>query len=217
MFSGFTSWLLAAITTHKMLAVVLGVAIETIIVPIPSPIILMFAGYVLIDAPTFFGAFFQALWISLVAGLTQTIGSYFVFGIAYYGGKPLIDRFEKLHGVSWKEILDFRKKFEKKKRQEVTLAVLRALPIMPLSVISGVAGVIKMDFRKYTLATFIGTIPRNMILALLGWTLKDAYEALAMTIDHMETIVSIILVILILVYIVAHKYGIITKIRKHII
>jgi len=187
----FTEWLISLIQTHGILAVILGVVIETIVVPIPSPMILMAAGFILIPAQTLSQAFLQSLWIAAVAGLAQTIGSYFVYGIAYYGGKPIIDKYEKWHGVSWKDISTFQKKFQKKGRETLTLGVMRALPIMPLSVISGVAGILKMDFKRYTLATLAGVIPRNVFLALLGWQLKSAYAALAGVIDKMETVMPI--------------------------
>ncbi|MBN2423357.1 VTT domain-containing protein [Candidatus Woesearchaeota archaeon] len=217
MFSELTQKLIEAIQTHGILAVIIGVAIETIIVPIPSPLILMAAGFIMITSETIASAFLHALWISVVAGLAQTIGSYFVYGIAYYGGKPLIDKFEKLHGVSWKEIETFQKKFEKKRKEEVTLGILRALPVMPLSVVSGVAGIIKMNFRKFTLATFIGVIPRNIFLALLGWQLKETYEKMAIYIDNIESVMTILVLMAIIAYILAHKFGVIDKVRKKIL
>ncbi len=217
MFTELTDMLLEGIKTHGILAVIIGVAIETIIVPIPSPVILMAAGVVLIETEVLGLALLSALWISVVAGLAQTIGSYFVYGIAYYGGKPLIEKFEKWHGVSWKEIKEFQKKFGKGRKEDITLFILRALPIMPLSIVSGVAGVIKMNFKRYTFSTFLGTIPRNIFLALLGWQLKHTYEVMAARIDHLETIVSVLLVLAIIAYIVMHKLGIIWKIRKKIL
>ena len=49
MLADLTNWLLEAIKTHGLLAVVLGVVIETVIVPLPSPVIVMAAGYILPD------------------------------------------------------------------------------------------------------------------------------------------------------------------------
>jgi membrane protein DedA with SNARE-associated domain len=216
MLEGLTQWLLDAIRTHGMLAVILGVAIETIIVPIPSPLILMAAGSVLITSNVWYIAILNALWISVIAGLAQTIGSYFVYGIAYKGGKPLIEKFEKWHGVSWKEITEFEKKF-KGRNQNFTIFLLRAIPIMPLSIVSGVAGVIKVRWKEFSIFTFFGTIPRNVFFAMLGWYLREVYVTFAAKLDHIETIVSVILVLAIVGYIVGNKLGIFWKIRKKIL
>ena len=216
MFSELTNWILELIRSHGILAVILGVVIETIIVPIPSPLILMFAGFVLIPKGTFMTVFWSALWISVVAGLAQTIGSYMLFFIGYYGGQPVLEIYEKYHGVSWKEINTFQKKFSKGRKEDFTLFVLRALPIMPLSVVSLVAGVMEMNVKRYSIATFFGVVPRNLLLALLGFSLKGGYEALAHKIDYAETIMTVILVLLIIAYIICHKIGLFDKLRKHI-
>lgn len=217
MFGEITTWLLEAIKSHGILAVILGVVIETIIVPIPSPLILMTAGYVLIPHSSLLVIAWTALWISVVAGIAQTIGSYMLYFIGYYGGKPLITKFEKFHGVSWEEIQKFQKKFSKRRKEEITLFWLRALPIMPLSVISGVVGVMKMDFKKYTIATFLGVIPRNFVLALSGFVFSGFYETIAKYIDYGETLMTLIIVGLISVYIIGHKFGIFDNIRKNIL
>jgi len=217
MFGEMTTWILELIKTHGILAVILGVVIETIIVPLPSPLIVMTAGYVLIPHGSILAIAWATLWISLVAGIAQTIGSYLLYYIGYFGGKPIITKYEKLHGVSWDEIKRFQKKFSKKRKEEYTLFFLRALPIMPLSVISGVVGIMKMDFKKYTIATFLGVIPRNFILALSGFMFSGFYEVIANYIDHAETLMTLIIVGLIGVYIVGQKFGIFDRLRKNIL
>jgi membrane protein DedA with SNARE-associated domain len=204
--SGIVAGLVEAIRVHGMLAVVLGVAVETVVVPIPSPVILMAAGFILITAESFSQALLQALSMSVVAGVAQTVGSYIVYGLAFYGGRPLIERYERWHGVSWSEVEDFRKGFERGGKEGLTLFLLRAIPVVPLSVVSGVAGVIKMDFRSFTAYTFLGTVPRNMALALLGWQLAGAYGALAQQINSVETLVTVVLLVAIAGYVLAHKF-----------
>ena len=217
MFGEMTQWLLELIKSQGLLAVVLGVVIETIIVPLPSPLILMTAGYVLIPHGSLLSIVWAAIWISIIAGMAQTIGSYMLYYIGYYGGKPVIVKFEKFHGVSWKDIKKFQRKFSKKRKEEYTLFLLRALPIMPLSVISGVVGIMKMDFKKYTIATFLGVIPRNFVLALIGFFFSGFYEVIAKYMDHAETIMTILIIGMIVAYVIGHRFGIFEKIRKNIL
>ena len=214
MISQITTWLLEAIKTRGILAVILGVIIETIIVPIPSPLILMTAGYILIPHGSIIQILFSALWISVVAGLAQTFGSYMLYFIGYFGGKPIIEKTKKITGVSWSEITNFQKKFSKKEYS--TVFWMRALPIMPLSVISGACGIIKMNIPKYTLMTFLGTIPRNFILALLGFFFSGFYLAIANSIDHAETIMTGIIILIIVFYFAAKKTGLIDRMRNKV-
>ena len=216
MFDGLTTLLLEAIKTHGILAVVLGVVIETVIVPLPSPIIIMAAGAILVDGSSLMSIVLGILWISVVAGIAQTIGSFLVYGLAYKLGEPFINKFEKFHGVSWSDIENFSKKFEGKQSDVITLAILRALPIMPLSVVSGVCGVMKMPWKKYAFATLIGTIPRNIILAIAGFSLGEVYFQMADKIDGAETIMTIIIVGLLGAYVIGQKSGIFDLLRKKI-
>jgi membrane protein DedA with SNARE-associated domain len=199
-----------------MLAVILGVIIETIIVPLPSPLIIMTAGYILIPHESLATVILSAIWISIIAGMAQTVGSYMLYYIGFFGGKPVIEKFEKFHGVSWKEIKAFEKKF-KGRSENLTIFLLRAIPIMPLSVISGLAGIMKIDFKRYTMMTFLGVVPRNFILALCGFFFSGFYEMIAKKIDKAESIMTIIIVILILGYIIGKKTGIIDRLRKNIL
>jgi membrane protein DedA with SNARE-associated domain len=217
MFSELTAWLLEAIKTHGIFAVILGVVIETLIVPLPSPVIVMAAGYILIPHGSIITIILSALWISIIAGTAQTIGSFLIYLPGYYIGKPFIERYEKYHGVSWKEIKQFQKKFSKGKKEFVTLFFLRALPIMPLSVVSGLAGVMKIEPKKYTVATWLGTIPRDFSLAILGFFMGEFYTAIAGRIDNAETIMTIIIVLMVIVYIIGQKTGMIEKLRKRVL
>ena len=88
---------------HGQLAVFIGVMIEQIIVPIPSPMIIMGAGAILIlpmlSVPE---AFLQILWIIVLPGsIASTLGSYIGYTISYYGGKALVVRFQRFLGVDW--------------------------------------------------------------------------------------------------------------------
>ena len=73
MFTELTNLILEGIRTYGILAVIIGVAIETIVVPLPSPLIVMAAGYILIPHGPLFSILLNAFWISIVAGLAQTI------------------------------------------------------------------------------------------------------------------------------------------------
>ena len=113
-----------------------------------------------------------------------------------------------------KKLRRFRKNSAREKKEDLTLFFLRVLPIMPLSVVSGVAGIMEMNFKRYSVATFLGVIPRNLLLAILGFSFGEFYHLLAGKIDYAETIMTVILVSLILAYIIGQKFGLFDKIRK---
>lgn len=199
------------------MGVIIGVMIESIIVPIPSPLVLMTAGFILIEPGlALSSALFKILFIiTIPAAIAATIGNYVVYGIANYGGKPLIQRFSKFLGFSWDEIRKVKRKFGS--RENFSLFWLRAIPIVPLSVVSAGAGVLKMDWKKFGIYSFLGLLPRNFILAFVGWKMREVYLAIADQIENIETLVTITILGLIITVLVLNKFKVINKIQKWVL
>ncbi|MCG3205615.1 MAG: hypothetical protein KCHDKBKB_02337 [Elusimicrobia bacterium] len=181
--------------THGPTTVFIGVIIESVIVPIPSPLIIMGAGAVLIESGLSMGeAFFPILLkIVLPGAFASTIGAFFAFGIAFWGGKPVIDRYSKFLGFGWDNVVGMEKQIEG--RVGFMIFLLRALPVMPLSLISGAAGVLRIPIWQFTFWTFIGSIPRCLILGYLGYLTRGSYEGLANNFNSIESIISALIVV----------------------
>lgn len=215
MISEITSWILNLIKEHFVLGLIIGVLIEGIIAPIPSPLVVMTAGFMLGEiypAMSLSTALIKIFFlITIPASIASLVGSYFVYGIAYFGGEPVIKRFKALLGVEWRDILRLRKRL--RLRQNVLIAFLRALPIMPLSLVSAAAGVLKMEWKAYGFFTFLGTIPRCFILAFLGWQFNTVYVQIAQRIEGAENLLTYLIILLVIVYVVLKKFKIVDMIR----
>ena len=181
------------IAEHGVLAVMAGMVIEEIFVPIPSPAIPMAAGFLLVDATTISTALFQILlYIALPASIASVLSSYFVYGIAYYGGEPIVKKYGRYLDLSWEEIKQFESHFVDNDNEKYFVALFRAIPIVPLSLVSGSSGLFKMDWKEYGIWSFIGMLPRNFILAYIGWAVKDDFMAIASQIDSLSTAVAVV-------------------------
>lgn len=194
--SGILDWIMESIRAHGAWSVFIGVIVESVIVPIPSPLIIMGAGFLLISPElTLIQAFFPAVMqIVLPGAVASTLGAYIGYAIGYYGGKPLVDRWETFLGFSWKDVESLERRFQKG-QVNLTIFFLRALPIFPLSVISAAAGLLRLPVQQFSLWTFYGAVPRCLLLAYLGWGLGEAYQSIARGIDKAEGIVSGILIL----------------------
>ena len=193
---------------HGPAMVFIGVIIESLIIPIPSPLIIMGAGALLIPVgqpyPVIFG---QIIYKIIIPGsIASTLGAYFPFAIAYWGGRPIVNRFERFLGFSWNDILWMEKKLEG--RVNTMIFFLRALPIVPLSLISAAAGAIRIPFMNFAVWTFLGAIPRCLMLGYLGYLTRDSYQGLAGKINSIESVVSLSVVIGI--------FAVILWVRSHI-
>jgi len=132
----------------------------------------LFAGqaFLLKDPPTF--SFFVKLviFVTLPIGIGTTLGSYLTYGVAYYGGKPAIDKLQKYLRFSWQSIEKLEKRFKSKWYDEILFLGIRSIPFMPTIPLNILAGVFRMDLYKYTLLSIIGITLKMTIIfgAVIG-------------------------------------------------
>jgi membrane protein DedA with SNARE-associated domain len=184
--SEMTQWIMELMRTHGQLSVFIGVMIEQIIVPIPSPMIIMGAGAVLIlpglSVPN---ALLQILWIIVLPGaIASTIGSYIGYTISFYGGKALVVRFQHFLDVDWDQIERLEKRFQGK-REALSIFLSRAIPVFPISLVSIFAGLFRIPIRPFTIYTFLGSIFRCFFLGFFGWWIGATYEKAASRLDSL--------------------------------
>lgn len=186
-----TQWILALLRTHGAWSVFLGVMIEQVIIPIPSPVIIMGAGLILIPAQE---AWLPALLkitgqIVLPGSIASTLGAWGMYYIGVLGGKVFVDRFQRFLGFSWKDVQRLGGRMSLH-GMEWSLFFLRALPIVPLSLVSLVGGVLKVPVGIFLAWSFLGSVPRCYLLAVLGWQLGSGAMLMARGVNRFETYVS---------------------------
>jgi uncharacterized membrane protein YdjX (TVP38/TMEM64 family) len=147
-----------------------------------------------VDAATPLGVLLQIVFmIALPASVASVISSYMVYSIAYYGGKPAIERYGRFLDVEWEELKGMEQHFGTE-REKYLVAGFRSIPIVPLSLVSGAAGLFRMDWRSYGVWSFVGMMPRNVGLAFLGWYFRDDFLSLAARIDGLSMWVTVTVV-----------------------
>ena len=127
--------------------------IQGLLVPIPSEIVLLSTGMIW---GWFFGGIFGIIG-SVVAGVL-------CYYISRQGGRPLAEKFVGETAIDMADT--FIHKYG-------TGAILfaRFLPFIAFDPISYASGIVDLDVKKYTLATFVGSIPRAFFYSFLGSTL----------------------------------------------
>lgn len=181
---------------------------EELIVPIPSTVVILSSGFLFISGPFEINEFIRLLAIVILpASLGVTIGSLFIYGIAYYAGKPVLIRWGKWLGVSWSDIESMQQKFATQSFDEWALIVTRAIPIIPSVVISAFSGVIRFPLRMYLICSFLGTVVRTTILGLIGWQASEFYTKYSDVISKSEKLILGAVVISIGLFMVWTYFG----------
>ena len=205
MLTEIVEFIVSRINELDWLAVVLGVLIETIIVPIPSPLIPMAAGFSLLQGTSGYTSIFILTFkIGLAGGLTASLANIPFYYIGKYGGTPVIKRINRYIGIEENELNKVISVLGGK--NFIQLALYRAIPIMPLSLVSIASGILNMEKRVFFLSTLIGSIPRYILLGYLGWLAKDLYVSLAYTLDNAETALIILITIAVIGYIIIKRF-----------
>jgi len=192
--------ILAMVKTHGPLSMFIGGIVEQIIVPIPSPIITMSGGVFLVSKQ---GNFFNILWqiitrVSLPYSIGAVIGTGLVFFIAYYGGRPILDKFGKYIGLSWKLIEKVRADFQKTIADELFILIAVIIPVVPVSLISAFSGGFRFKPAKFFPIMFLSLIIRAIILGFIGYNLGEAFTGLANGMGNLESILTVVGAFLIL-------------------
>lgn len=185
-------FILEFIKTHAALAVFFGVLIEEVVIPIPSSLILLGSGFLLIPPELALAdALVRILLVIVIpASVAATIGSFFPYAIGYYGGERIVKKLGRLLDFSWKDVQKTGRKLGHENKIWAALVVARAAIIVPMSVVAVAAGALRLPWKKYALATFVGTIPRALILALAGWKFGGTYTSLTGGLNLIEQLMA---------------------------
>ena len=186
--------ILDMVKTHGPISMFIGGFVEQIIVPIPSPIITMSGGAFLIPHNV---SFLQVLWqiilrVSLPYSVGAIIGTSMVFLIAYFGGRPIIDKFGKYVGIKWSLIEKIRADFQKSIKDELFIFIAVIIPVVPVSLMSGFCGGFRFKPQKFYPIMFLALIIRSIILGFIGFQMGEAFTGVANGLDKVESILTVI-------------------------
>lgn len=166
----------------------------------PAEIILAFAGWMLIERHDIPASFI--LLAGLYAGLGSTIGASIPYWIARVGGRPLIERFAKFFHIH----LRYIEKVEDQCRKWGSGIVLvgRFLPGVRV-LVSIPAGLVRIPFPKFFLATFAGAYVWCTVLIGAGYVLGHEWRLIS---DYIKTHVPLVLTVGILLFLayLAYRY-----------
>lgn len=179
------------IHTYGVAGVFLASIVEEIIAPIPSAGVVLLAGFLLIppEATWAAAATAAAVKVMIPASIGLTIGSLFPYGVARIGGKLAVDKCGRMLGVEWSLVERAQARFARSHSDELLLFGVRCVPVIPSVVIGVLCGLVRLPLPEFVIFTFLGSLVRTFILALVGWSASAAYSAYAERFSRGEDIV----------------------------
>ena len=174
-------WMTALLVAAGPLGVTLLMAIESACIPLPSEVIMPFAGYLAYKGQmAFLGLGVASPWAQIVtAGLFGAIGcnlgSIPAYELGAWGGRKAVERYGKYILLNLDHLDQAHRFFERFGRWAIILG--RMLPVVR-TFIALPAGIARMDRGKFHLYTFIGSLPWCLGLAWVGYLLGERWDTL---------------------------------------
>jgi membrane protein DedA with SNARE-associated domain len=166
--SALASWIVAVISDVGYLGVVLLMAIESACIPLPSELIMPFAGYLVSIGK------FSLVGAATAGALGCNLGSTIAYVVALKGGRKAFERWGAYVLVSSAE-LDRAEQFFAR-YGAVTVFIGRLLPVVR-TFIAFPAGLARMPMAKFQIYTFLGSWPWCFGLAYVGFLLGDQWNS----------------------------------------
>ena len=155
------------------LGVVIAMAIESACIPLPSEVIMPLAGWFLIEAEGL--PWYWTLVAGFYGAVGCTIGSAIAYWVGALGGRPLVLKYGKYLLISAHHVELADGWFAR--RGEATAFWSRLLPVVR-TFISFPAGVARMNFSKFLIYSFLGSLPWCWALAYGGYVMGARGEEL---------------------------------------
>ena len=180
---------MAVIASGGYLGIVALMALESACLPLPSEIIMPFAGY-LVSTGRF------NLWLVATAGaIGCNVGSSVAYAAGYYGGRRMIDRWGRYLLFGRRELDRVESFFDR--FGSITVFVSRLMPGVR-TFIALPAGIARMPQLRFQIYTFVGSWPWCLGLAYIGMKLGERWNQDPRLRDFMHRFEGVILLVAVL-------------------
>ena len=192
MTQSFLAFLRSAIVDYGYWAVGVALLLENAGIPMPGETMLLLASFMAYSQHDL-----KLSWIIVVATLAATLGDNLGFALGYFGGRPLLARYQSL----------FRLKQSTLDRGEQLFArygpatIFFARFVFGMRIIAGpMAGVLRMAWKKFLIFNFLGAVLWVSVIASLGYFFGRHWDRMENALKRFDIAIVIVVGIAILVW-----------------
>ena len=173
------------------LGLMIAMAIESAMIPLPSELILPYAGFLVSDPHNIEPLTGQPwnFWLVVIfATIGNTLGSLIAYAIGAWGGRPFLERYGRYLLIRPHEIELAEQFFDK--YGNATAFFSRLLPIVR-TFISCPAGVARMPLRRFVIYSTAGAFIWSAILVYAGTLLGENWEAIRHALQPFDLLIAL--------------------------
>ena len=192
--TNLANFIIQTISNSGYLGIFFFMIAESALIPIPSEIIMPFSGYLV------FTGKMNPIFVILAGSIGNLVGSLIAYFIGVKLGREFILKYGK-YLLLKKSHLDWTESFFKKYGSS-SIFVSRLLPAIR-TYISLPAGIAKMNLKKFSVFTLLGSIIWSTMLTYVGFSLGQEWPQIRRYSEYID--VAVIVGILIFVIIIIKK------------
>ena len=178
-------FIISVISQSGYLGIVLLMGIESACIPLPSEVIMPFSGYLVSVGR------FNLLLVAVAGAFGCNVGSIVAYYVGAWGGRPLIEKYGRYVLVTRHDLEMADRFFARFGTWAVFIA--RLLPVIR-TFIAFPAGVARMNFLRFNVYTFLGSLPWCLALAYAGLKLGEHWTVLRQYFHRFDTVIGILIV-----------------------
>jgi len=188
----FATWVKHVVAELGYPGVFLLITLESTLVPIPSELVMPFAGFMAARGD------FSLPVLLVINSTAALLGSGLCYWIGAKGGKPFLERYGKFFLVR-RHDLDKTHEFFARRGKWVVL-IGRFVPVIR-HIVSIPAGIARMPLAKFSFYAFVGSFIWSAPLAYGGYVLGQNWEELRAAMRPFDLPILVAVIILILVFV----------------
>jgi membrane protein DedA with SNARE-associated domain len=211
MLGDLANWVQDVINQFGYFGVALLVVIENVFPPIPSEIVLPFAGFVAQQGASAVNAATDAaksdttvVGMMIVATIGSVVGALILYFVSAAIGperlRGFVERFGKWFGVKSSDLVRAEEWFDR--RSVAAVLVGRCVPLIR-SIVSIPAGFRRMKLTSFVVLTAIGSAVWNIALIGAGAVLGDQWERVGEYVDFFQWLVIAVILVLLVRFVVS--------------
>ena len=192
------AFITAVISKAGYLGLVLLMTIESACIPLPSELIMPFAGYLVYTGQ------FSLFWAATAGAIGCNVGSVIAYEIGFYGGRPLIEKYGSYLLMNRHDLELADRFFQKFGSAAVFIG--RLLPVVR-TFIALPAGVARMPRLRFHIYTFAGSWPWCYALAWMGMKLGERWHTdprLSHWLHRLDVVIVVLLLTAVIWYVRSH-------------
>jgi membrane protein DedA with SNARE-associated domain len=187
------------------IGILLAMTLESCCIPLPSEIVMPLAGlFVATGAATATGQL-SLVGVTIAGSLGCLLGSALAYQIGATGGVPLLMRYGRYILISQADLNTADRWFTRYGSPVAFFS--RLLPVVR-TYISLPAGIAKMNFPKFLIYSFLGSVPWTFALAFIGYKFGPQLQAqmakLSNIFHGLDAIVIVVFLVLVGLYVYRH-------------